>query len=89
MQAPHRGRMLLTLAERFTFGVQGDIGGFGAGSQFTWNVEGVFLYRVAHLVSLGVGYRALDIDYQRGSGATKFTFDMLIHGPLLGAVFHF
>jgi hypothetical protein len=31
------GRVLLTLAERFTFGVQGDIGGFGAGSQFTWN----------------------------------------------------
>ena len=32
---------------------------------------------------------AIDIDYQRGSGATKFKFDMLIHGPLLGAVFHF
>lgn len=83
------GRVLLTLAERFTFGVQGDIGGFGAGSQFTWNVEGVFLYRVARLVSLGIGYRALDVDYQRGSGTTKFKFDMLIHGPLLGAVFHF
>jgi hypothetical protein len=83
------GRVLLTLAERFTFGVQGDIGGFGAGSQFTWNVEGVFLYRVARLVSLGIGYRALNIDYQRGSGATQFKFDMLIHGPLLGAVFHF
>jgi hypothetical protein len=83
------GRGLLTLAERFTFGVQGDIGGFGAGSQFTWNVEGVFLYRVARVVSLGLGYRALGTDYRRGSGAAKFTFDMLIHGPLLGAVFQF
>jgi hypothetical protein len=83
------GRGLLTLAERFTFVVQGDIGGFGAGSQFTWNAEGVFLYRVARFVSLGLGYRALDTDYRRGSGATKFKFDMLIHGPLLGAVFQF
>ena len=69
--------------------MQGDIGGFGAGSQFTWNVEGVFLYCVARFVSLGLGYRALDTDYRRGSGAAKFKFDMLIHGPLLGAVFHF
>jgi hypothetical protein len=83
------GRGLLTLAERFTVGVQGDIGGFGVGSQFTWSVEGVFLYRLAHFASLGLGYRALDVNYHRGSGATRVKFDMLIHGPLLGAVFHF
>jgi hypothetical protein len=40
--------------------------------------------QVSHLC-----YRALDIDYDQGSGATLFKFDVLMHGPLLGAAFRF
>jgi hypothetical protein len=83
------GRLTLAFSERMTFGVRGDVGGFGIGSDFTWNVVGTFQYHLSRTVALSVGYRALDIDYEQGSGVNQFQFDVLMHGPLLGAVFHF
>jgi len=65
------------------------VGGFGVGSEFTWNLVGTLQYHLSRTVSLGVGYRALDIDYEQGSGASRFKFDVLMHGPVPGAVFHF
>ena len=39
-----------------------------------------------HLV---FGYRALNIDYSRGSGMDRFSQDILIHGPIVGVKFEF
>ena len=83
------GRLLLTLSPRITLAVRGDAGGFGVGSELTWSLAGTLQYHVSRCFSLGVGYRALDIDYEQGSGASRFKFDVIMHGPLLGAVFHF
>ena len=30
------------------------------------------------------GYRALDVDYEEGDSATKFTYNVLTQGPVLG-----
>jgi hypothetical protein len=79
------GRFLLTLSKRITIGVRGDVGGFGVGSDLTWNLVGGIQYQVSRQVALAGGYRALDIDYAQGSGG----LDVLMHGPLLGAVFRF
>jgi AhpD family alkylhydroperoxidase len=73
----------------FTNIVRGDVGGFGIGSDLTWNLVGTFQYYLSRAVSLDVGYRAFDIDYDQGSGATLFKFDVLMHGPRLGVVFRF
>jgi hypothetical protein len=81
--------VLLTLSRQVTLVVRGDVGGFGVGSELTWNLVGNFLYQVSRTVYLSVGYRALDMDYEQGSGASRFKFDMLLHGPVLGAVFRF
>jgi hypothetical protein len=83
------GRLLLTLSERVTLVVRGDAGGFGVGSELTWNLIGNVQYHLSRTVSLGMGYRAFSIDYEKGSGNDRFRYDVLMHGPALGAAFHF
>ncbi|UCC99467.1 MAG: hypothetical protein JSW66_06205 [Phycisphaerales bacterium] len=41
------------------------------------------------VTNIWFGYRYLDIDYDTGSGATKLEYDVAMHGPILGASFHF
>ncbi len=66
----------------------GDVGGFGVGSEFSW--QGVGAYRFAFAQSRGItwsgmlGYRALYADYSKGSGDTLYQYDMLQHGPIAG-----
>lgn len=66
----------------------GDIGGFGAGSQFSWQALGAYRWTFAKtstaIWSAMLGYRALYADYSKGSGDTLYTFDMLQHGPIMG-----
>jgi len=31
-----------------------------------------------------IGYKALYVDYVQGSGLSRYEFDMLQHGPVLG-----
>ena len=52
-----------------------DVGGFDAGSQFSWNVLGAysFTFAVRNGVTLSglLGYRALSVDYEKGSGVNS------------------
>ena len=40
-------------------------------------------------MSLYVGYRALDMDYESGSGNDLFRYDVLTAGPQIGVAFRF
>jgi hypothetical protein len=70
-----------------------DIGGFDVGSQFSWNVLGAYSFTLA--VRDGVtysgllGYRALSVDYEKGSGANKYEYDVVQHGPIVGLTIGF
>jgi len=66
-----------------------EIGGFGAGSTFTWQVFPTFGVNLAKWVSLDFGYRWLDIDYSSGEDETLFKWDVLTQGPVLGFGFRF
>lgn len=77
------------LSPRWTFALQGDIGGFGASSEFTWSVAPVFIYHISESGSLVLGYRALGVDYSTGSGDNLFKLDTTYHGPLMGYAFSF
>ncbi|MGV3635047.1 MAG: hypothetical protein ACO1NY_11925 [Pseudorhodoplanes sp.] len=82
----------LRLRHQFTPGheltLSGDIGGFGVGSDLSWQAVGA--YRFAFAKAYGadwsgmIGYRALYADYSKGSGNTLYQFDMLQHGPIVG-----
>jgi hypothetical protein len=66
-----------------------EIGGFGAGSTFTWQLFPTIGVNVSKRASLEFGYRWLSIDYSSGDGATLFKYDVLTQGPVLGFAFKF
>jgi hypothetical protein len=68
--------------------LSGDVGGFGAGSEFSWQAIGAYRFTFAHAYGATwsglLGYRALYVDYSKGAGDTLYQFDMLQHGPIMG-----
>jgi hypothetical protein len=66
-----------------------EIGGFGAGSDLTWQVFPTFGVNLAKWVSIDFGYRWLSIDYSSGEKETLFKYDVLTQGPVLGFAFKF
>ncbi len=85
------GRVSLYIDRRWAVVVRGDVSGFGIGdaSDLTWNLVAGVGYQFTNLFQLRVGYRVLDIDYEDGSGFSKFGFDATMHGPWLGFTFTF
>jgi hypothetical protein len=69
--------------------VYSEIGGFGVGSDFTWQVFPTFGVNLAKWFSLDFGYRWLAIDYKSGENQTLFKYDVLTQGPILGFAFKF
>jgi len=72
------------ISDRWAIRLYGDIGGFGAASDFTWQTVGMIEYQPWKNVSFGAGYRAIGTDYETGSGADKFTYDATVYGPVVG-----
>lgn len=70
--------------------LEGDVGGFDAGSEFSWQVVGSYgwdttcLGKPMHAV---VGYRALAVDYSESGRFGKNGLDVVQHGPVIGASF--
>jgi hypothetical protein len=79
----------LPLGKGFSLNLRGDIGGFGVGSDLTWQVFPYVGWQFAKWGSLQAGYRWMSMDYETGSGASRFKYDMLIQGPQIGLTFHF
>jgi hypothetical protein len=80
------------ISEKWMLTLRGDIGvGFGAGdtSDSTWNAIGLIHFQPWKHVGFLGGYRALDVDYETGSGINTFKFDMLMQGPALAFNFTF
>jgi len=82
-------RLRLPLGGKFSFNVAGDIGGFGVGSDLTWQAFPYFDWQFAKHASLQVGYRFLFTDYENGSGLDRFKYEILTQGPQLGFTLHF
>jgi len=83
------GRWNPEINDRWSFQGRADIGGFGVGSDFTWNVALTLLYEKSDKITFGFGYRVLDIDYEDGEGARRFVYDAQMPGLLLGVGFNF
>jgi hypothetical protein len=77
------------LSDRWWIGLRGDVGGFGVGSELSWQAYGDIGFNLSDLVSIMVGYHALDVDHQSDGGNLPADFDLLISGPQLGVVFSF
>jgi hypothetical protein len=75
-----------TLSDEFT--VRGDIGGFGIGSQFTWHVLATYNSYLGTHAGIAydgyLGYKALSVDYDEGTGTGRYEFDVIQQGPVVG-----
>lgn len=79
------GRVRVGFGDQWSAVLLGDVGGFGAASDLTWQVFAGIGYQFTERWSLKVGYRALGVDYESGG----FLFDVIQHGPLVGVGFRF
>lgn len=82
-------RYTTDLSKLWAFNSRFDIGGFGVGSDFTWNLVLLLGYRTSQSGQLLFGYRILDVDRESGSGADFFKYDVTYSGPILGYSFNF
>jgi len=65
--------------------VRGDIGGFGANSDLTWEAFAGLGVQISRWAAFFAGYRALGYDYDQAN----FQYNVNTHGPLLGFEFSF
>ena len=78
-------RASLRLNDRLSLTGYGDIGGFGVGSEFTWQVVATLDWRVSDWISASLGYRWIQIEYED----RRATINLDMSGPILGASFRF
>jgi hypothetical protein len=73
--------------------LRADIGGFGLGSDLSWQAMGYLNWEFARTQSAVwsgmLGYRALHVDFSKGAGRSHYEYDMLTHGPVLGLTARF
>jgi hypothetical protein len=77
------------LGGRWSFGMEGDIGGFGAGSDFAWQLWPTIGIDVSKRAAIKFGYRVLSEDYDTGSGNQEFKYDVITQAIAIGMAFHF
>jgi len=71
-----------------SFVFRGDIGGFSVGSKLTWQTIATYNFYLGSHADIDfdgyLGYRALSVDYERGSGTHRYEFDVVQQGPVVG-----
>ena len=86
-------RLQQQLAPNKSIEIRGDVGGFGAGSQFSWQAIAAYNSPLGMIHGIPVdgyvGFRALSADFSQGSGRSRFEWDNVIYGPVIGATMRF
>jgi len=81
-------RVQFPIGQNFFYVLRGNIGGFGIGSDFYWQAHTYVGYRFIHWFQVSLGYRVIDINYDKASGGGRFLYDMTTFGPELRFGFH-
>jgi hypothetical protein len=76
-------RLTTAIKDKWLFQVRGDIGGFGVGSDFAWQLQGYTGYRFSKLFQLTAGYRIISMDYDKGVDAERFIYNVDTFGPVV------
>ena len=82
-------RLSADIQQKWLFQFRGDIGGFGIGSDLTWQLQAYAGYRFGKVFQLTGGYRYLSVDYDKGADAERFVFNMASFGPVIRLGFNF
>jgi hypothetical protein len=79
----------LLIAAEWSFDLRVDVGGFGIGSDLTWQAFPGVTWQFGKQTSMQAGYRWVYTDYATGSGVSGFGYDMLTQGPQVGVTYQF
>jgi len=71
-------------ADAWRFNLRGDIGGFGVGSEFTYQVLANLRWQANDTLGVIFGYRLIGFDYEDGNGSDYERYDLTEQGPLVG-----
>jgi hypothetical protein len=82
-------RFTTDIKDKWLFQFRGDIGGFGIGSDLTWQLHATAGYRFTKLFQMSLGYRILSTDYRTGEEPKEFLFDVNEFGPEIRFGFNF
>jgi hypothetical protein len=75
--------------EKFIYIFRGEVGGFGIGSNFVWNMQAYAGYQFSKLFQITGGYRIISMDYESGSGNNRFLYNVDTSGPVIRFGFNF
>lgn len=78
-------RAFVPITEKLSVQGQADIGGFGAGSDFTWSALATVNYAFSDHFSTSAGYKVLDVDFENKG----HIYDTRLSGPVLGITYRF
>jgi hypothetical protein len=78
------GRVAYDFHRRWIVDLQADVGGFGVASDFTWRVRVGGEWWFSRHAALKAGWMWLGTDYESGSGADAFAWDIVQDGPYFG-----
>jgi hypothetical protein len=86
------GRITYHITDTVALWFRGDVAGFGISdnqSNLTYNLIGGLEWRFRPSASAVVGWRYMNVDLQKGSGARTFNADIEMNGPFLGLGVYF
>lgn len=69
--------------KKFIYQFRGDLGGFGIGSDFAWQLQAYGGWQFTKKFQFTAGYRFISFDYEKGSGENYFKYDMDTFGPVI------
>jgi hypothetical protein len=76
------------IGAKWDFRFRTDVGGFGVGSDLSWQTELLFSWHATEKLSVAMGYRELQVDFD-DEGSPSFVYDVAQRGLETGVVFHF
>ena len=79
------GRYHYDFGNGFAATAYGDLGGFGLGAHFDWQLLGTIDYAIRPGLDLHAGFRSLNFSY----GAPRANISMNMNGPIISATFRF
>jgi hypothetical protein len=77
------------IKDKWLLQFRGDAGGFGVGSDFSWQIQANAGYRFSKLFQTTIGYRYIGIDYDKGEGAERFLYNIDTYGWVVHFGFNF
>ena len=81
------GRWIWSFTDRWATSVKAGIGGFGVSSDLVWEGAALITWQPWKHAQFLAGYRAVGIDYETGAGQSRFVYDVILSGPLVGINF--